>query len=132
MDYMPKPSSEDDIQLSNNITSDKSIISDESGIPNVRKWERIKEVFRTSDHVSLFSDMAYGEVFLNDENNTSEAAAFMADMRCQLLAYKLTKEPDSRELHRYYILNKQWYVRFRERSRMKFINESSRKFGILH
>lgn len=121
---------EEQIGWAANVCDDDKIITGDSILNNKQKWNRVKEVFK-ADKASLFSDIDYRDWFSKDDPRTCEAAAFFADLRAQWLAKMLDGNPTNPYLHRWYLLNKQWQVRLRERARMHVMGELIKRHGKL-
>lgn len=126
--YMPTEASDADLKLCGRICRDDKKFSDASGLSNKAKWETVQYVF-DSDECNLFSIISFETIYQNDEPNACNAAAYMADLRVQFLEHHLMTEDDDIALHNLWMINKQWYVRLRERANLYHIQKALR--GVL-
>ncbi len=129
--YILPPKSETHAQLARELIANRSVISDETGLNNYQKMEFIREVFGSTD-ATIFSEIAYEQIYIDDTARTCEAASFVAELRTQYLAKMLDEKPADARSHYLYLVNRQWCVRLRERSRMQAYNKMSRKYGRMH
>jgi hypothetical protein len=126
MNYMPAFPSPDDLDLSARICADDKIFSDSSGISNRDKWNFAMDVMECDD-CSLFSALSFEEIYAQDDPMMCEAAAFIADLRSQYLLRQLDRYPASLESHQFYVRNRQWYSRLRERTSLAALEEISKR-----
>jgi hypothetical protein len=85
---------------------------------NAVKLEHIRNQFDCPE-CSIFQEFPFTEIWNNGSPSAIQAAAFMADLRCQYLKH-LVKHALVSPHHGYsvYCLNRIYYVRFREQLRM--------------
>lgn len=113
LNFMHLYPSPEDLDLSAKICSDEKTFSDSSGISNKDKWLFAMDVMECDD-CSLFSEVSFEQIYMEDDPLFCEAAAYIADLRSQFLLKELEKFPRSLESHQLYIRNRQWYARLRE------------------
>lgn len=115
-DCMPSSYTQEDLEECNKLCSDASIFSDDTGISNADKWQIVNKVFMCSEETgNLFSAVSFDDIFASDDVFICEAAGYIADLRSQFFEQRLQKYPNDFEYHHFYIMNKRWYGRFRER-----------------
>lgn len=121
--YMPTEATEADLKLCGRICRDAKKFSDASGMSNKDKWETVQYVF-DSEECSLFSIISFETIYENDEPNACNAAAHMADLRTQFFEHYLQTEREDMHLHALWVINKQWYVKLRERANLYHIQRA--------
>lgn len=115
--YMPPEATDDDLKVCKRICRDKNKFSDASGMSNFDKWENVQYVFDNTN-CNLFSIISFETIYHNDEPTACNAASFMADLRTQFLEEQMRTEGDDIHLHALWMINKQWYVKLRERANL--------------
>lgn len=122
--FMPKSPTDVDLSEAVAITADAKMVTDSSGVNNVDKWNFVLATF-SAQEISLFSRIDYRDVYRTDNPRLCIAASYMADMRCQYFDKKLAKNPDSLTDHIFYVRNRYWQARLRERNNLQRIVEAT-------
>lgn len=124
--YMPDDPASEALEESARICLDEKTFSDQSGLSNKDKWEHIQRVFNCDGQCSLFSAISFENVYKEDDAARCGAAAFIADLRAQYLRTLLIKNPVDLATHMFYLRNKQWWAKLRERANLNRFAEMTR------
>lgn len=100
------------------VSENVSIFSQNDEPSNADKFEHIKNVF-DNQKMTITMRFPYDDVFEQSDITLYQAAAFLADLRCQYITELLRAEIiDERNGYLFYIRNRVWYVRMREQFRI--------------
>lgn len=108
-------------KLAARVINDDTCFSDNAALSNKDKWGYVITTFECKD-CTLFSGIDYEELYIADDPEAIEAACFVADLRSQFLTACLDADPDDGLAHFYYVKNRQWYVRLRERVLLEVVD----------
>jgi hypothetical protein len=117
--YMPTEPSREDVDACNTICNDDKIFSDQSGLSNKDKWDYVQQVFNCDGQCNLFSAISFENIYQEDDVTRACAASYIADLRVQYLRAVLIKKPVDLTTHMFYVRNKQWWAKLRERVNLK-------------
>jgi len=124
--YMPSDPSDECVEESAKICTDEKVFSDQSGLSNREKWDYIQSIFNCEGQCTLFSSISFESIYQEDDAARCGAAAFVADLRVQYLRAKLTKNSVDLATHVFYVRNKQWWAKLRERTNLNRFSEMIR------
>lgn len=124
--YMPAEPTRADVDECDGLCNDDKLFSDQSGLSNKDKWEYVQQVFNCQGQCNLFSAISFETIYQDDDANRAGAAAFVADLRVQYLRGLLSKNPVDLATHVFYVRNKQWWAKLRERANLKRFTEMTR------
>jgi hypothetical protein len=127
--YFIQTPSEEDLLMSEGVCSDGIFSSDDSGISNKEKWTMVKS-FIQADSLTLFNHVDYTASLNTDDPSLCQALQYLCDLRCQLARKILSRNAFDFIAHSYYILNRQWYVRFREVNNLGVFVEMNKRIRL--
>ena len=102
-------------------------ISDERlPLSNRDKWEFAKLVL-DCPRCTLLSRISFEDIYAQDDQRSSTAGAYVADLRVQFFKRRIEKKlGDIAYNHTMYLINKQWFVRMREQASLSAASKGVR------
>lgn len=130
--YMPPNPTEKQIQMALSLCADENTVSDESGMSNRDKWEKVMDIFDTNSKATLFSQIDFLQTYMTDDARLCEGAMHICDLRRQYLRRLLSETPNDPVLHVCWTNNTQAHVPLRERVRLGLWQQAARKVTKAH